>query len=204
MKTQTLVILPKLDTYRSLGSNESYFMKTDIIEKIKDVAGGTDKATFVLQDELALQFFGRDCNNWISCLSSMDDTILNRISPMPEVYYDRLKDAEKLDRKLFAQIAKDIRYPNKDKGHDNTHLNMLSLQTLRQRVGKALDSVYPTFDLILYISKGNSFMRAPKIEMGRESLIALYDLKETSIKYYYSGVEVEEDIFNQIKGGLIL
>lgn len=204
MKTQTLIVLPKLESYRALGSNDAYFMKTDILKKIEDVVGSTDKATFVLQDELALHFFGKECNNWVSCLSSMDDTILGRLSPMPEMYYKLLKNAEKMDRKVFALIAKEIKYPSKDKCYDEAHFNSLSLQTLRQRVGRALESLYTTFDMVLYISNGNSFMRAPKIEMGRESIIVIYDIKEMSTTYYYSGLQVEKDIFNQIKEGTIL
>lgn len=204
MRTQVLVILPKLDTYTSLGSNDSWYMKTDIIKTIEQIAGEVNKATFVLQDELALQFFGKDCNNWVSCLSTMDETILNRISPMPSIYQERLAEVEKMDRRLLVEISKDIKYPPRDKAYDVQHLNRLNLQTIRQRIGKALESLYTTFDLVLYISKGQSFMRAPKVEMGRESLIVIYDMKQPEKKYYYSGVEVDYDIFNQVKGGIIL
>lgn len=203
MRTQTLVILPKIDYYRILGSNDAWYMKKNIIELINQEVGGVDKATFVLQDELALELFGKECDNWISLLSSMDDIILNRIASMPGIYYDRLKISEKVDKRLLLDISKVIKYPKQDKAYDAQHHSRLSLQTIRQRIGKVLETVYTTFDLVIYISRGKSFMRPPKIEMGRESLIIIYDMREDIKRYYYSGVEVDYDIFKKIKRGAI-
>lgn len=205
MRTQVLGVLPKIDSYRGLqSSNDAYQMKLDIISFLEETSGGLDKVTFILQDELALQFFEKDCKNWVSCLSTMDDTILNKISPMSRRYYELLVTAEKLDRKLFTEISKEIKYPDKSKIFDEYHLNKMSLQSIRLRIGKALEMIYNTFDMVIYISRGNSFMRSPKPELNSGNLIAKLDIKDMNKEYYYSGVNVDKDIFDNVRRNLIL
>lgn len=204
MRTQTLVILPKAESYSALRDTDAFYMKQNIKRCIDDIAGGLNKTTFVLQDELALQFFGNSCENWISCLSIVDDTILRKISPMPEIYYKLSSNADKLDKKLLTEISKKCQYPDKSKSYDETHYNGLRLQTMRLRIGEALSTAYNMFDLVIYISKGNSFMKKPVVEQGRDRLIMFYDLNTDTKQYYYAGIEVYIDIFNKVRGGLIL
>lgn len=200
-KNEVMLILPKASAYNLKTYDEQRIIKNIVEKYVSLIKEKGKKVCCFSTDFLAVQLLSEDKDViWYNVLGNADTHYIKALRDITPSAYSKI---EVTNLQTTAQKAASKKYTvEKDLGKkDATEDEYKSARerVMNQRCRYICNAVLrDCITAVIYIDASNNFCNAPEPKYGKSNTILIHELTTGIVQCWYSGLSVEESIFNKV------